>query len=187
MRNDIYPLIRPQTADKKSNFDVTKSWGNLSPFYSVPADTFGLPDTSALIPDGCELTQLHLLHRHGARYPTSSDPPASFARVLQSKANNTGFTASGPLSFLNTWEYKFGSEILTPFGRQQLYANLCVRECSPAENRSSCSFNLGSSTRIKYGELLTGFTELPVFRTTSEDRMVDSAYVAALQMTCHTC
>lgn len=120
LRSDIYPLVQPQTADKKSSFDVARSWGNLSPFYSVPADTFGLPEASSLIPEGCEVTQLHLLHRHGARYPTSSDPPADFANLLQSKANSTGFTASGPMAFLNTWEYKFGEEILTPFGRQQL-------------------------------------------------------------------
>ena len=31
--------------------------------------------------------------------------------------------------------------------------------------------------RVQYGDLLKGFNELPVFRTTSEDRMVDSAYV----------
>lgn len=121
VRSDIYPLIKPETSDKKKSFDMTQSWGNLSPFYSVPADTFGLPDASSVVPEGCELTQMHLLHRHGARYPTSSDPPASFANLLQSKANSTGYTASGPLQFLNTWQYKFGQEILTPFGRQQLY------------------------------------------------------------------
>ncbi|KAF5349760.1 hypothetical protein D9758_010177 [Tetrapyrgos nigripes] len=63
------------------------------------------------------------------------------ATVLHVAANNgTGFTASGPLEFLNTWTYKLGSEILTPFGRSQL-------------------FNLGVGFRVKYGELLKGFTD----------------------------
>ena len=53
---------------------------------------------------------------------------------------------------------QLGAEVLTPFGREQL-------------------FDMGIGTRLKYGELLKGFTGLPVFRTTSEDRMVKSAYV----------
>jgi len=130
-------------------------WGNLSPWFSV-GGAFGLPDTSPQVPAGCELTQVHLLQRHGARYPTSGSAPSEFASLLQQAANGTGFTAKGPLEFLNTWTYKLGAEILTPFGRQQL-------------------FDLGAAFRVKYGELLNGFEGLPVFRTTSEKRMVQSA------------
>lgn len=37
-------------------------------------------------------------------------------------ANNTGkFSATGMLSFLNTWTYQLGAEILVPRGRQELY------------------------------------------------------------------
>ncbi|KAI0652160.1 phosphoglycerate mutase-like protein [Trametes meyenii] len=157
-REDVYPLISPvqaQTPLKKPAFNPVRSWGNLSPWFSV-GDVFGLPNTSAAVPSGCELTQVHLLHRHGARYPTSGSGPSAFATKLHGVANSTGFAASGPLEFLNTWTYKLGAELLTPFGRQQL-------------------FDLGSAFRVKYGHLLTGFTDLPVFRTTSEARMVDSA------------
>lgn len=51
---------------------------------------------------------------------------------------------------------QLGAELLTPFGREQL-------------------FDMGIGTRLKYGELLKNFTGLPVFRTTSEERMVQSA------------
>lgn len=54
---------------------------------------------------------------------------------------STGIKAHGPLSFLNTWTYKLGTEVLTPFGRQQL-------------------FDLGVSMRMKYGSLLEGFTDV---------------------------
>ena len=40
---------------------------------------------------------------------------------------------------------------------------------------TSHRFDLGMEFRMKYGELLESFTELPVFRTTSEERMVQSA------------
>ena len=58
-----YPLQEPATADNKSSFDVRKSWGPLSPMFSV--DSFGLPEASMLIPKGCKIDQVHLVHRHG--------------------------------------------------------------------------------------------------------------------------
>ncbi|EIW64306.1 phosphoglycerate mutase-like protein [Trametes versicolor FP-101664 SS1] len=158
VKGDVYPLVNPveaQTTVKQPSFDIMRSWGNLSPWFSV-GDVFGLPDASAAVPSGCELTQVHLLHRHGARYPTSGSGPSAFAAKLHGAATSEGFSASGPLEFLNTWTYKLGAELLTPFGRQQL-------------------FELGIAFRVKYGHLLKDFTDLPVFRTTSEARMVDSA------------
>ncbi|KAG8934952.1 hypothetical protein FRC02_008934 [Tulasnella sp. 418] len=55
----------------KEGFDIFKHWGNLSPWYSVPSANFGLPGTSPEAPEGCRITGLHFVHRHGARYPTS--------------------------------------------------------------------------------------------------------------------
>ncbi len=115
-----YPLLNPSTYQKpSSDFNVTSTWGNLAPWFSVAS--FGLPNANQLIPDGCDLAQVHIVQRHGARYPTSGEGPAVFAAKLQEAVTNgTGFTASGPLSFLNTWTYKLGAELLTPFGREQL-------------------------------------------------------------------
>ncbi|KAH9486630.1 3-phytase A [Psilocybe cubensis] len=154
--DNFFPLINPGAQDTKKNkpFDVLVHAGSLSPWQSV--DSFGLPDASPVIPQGCELVQAHLLHRHGARYPTSGSGPANFAAKVHAAATGAGFSATGALSFLNTWTYKLGAELLTPFGRSQL-------------------FNLGVGFRVKYGELLKDFKDLPVFRTTSEARMVDSA------------
>ncbi|KAI0066193.1 phosphoglycerate mutase-like protein [Artomyces pyxidatus] len=156
--NNISPIVRPDTADHEGyEFDVVHSWGNLSPAISVPAGTFGLPDSSPVVPEGCSINQVHILHRHGARYPTGGSAPAALAGRIHKAATATGgFTVSGPLSFLDTWTFKLGAEILTPLGREQLYS-------------------LGVSSRVRYGELLKGFNDLPVWRTTSEERMVDSA------------
>jgi len=145
--------------DKKKGFSLFRSWGNLSPWYSVERGRFGL-DSSAEVPDTCVITGLHFLHRHGARYPTAwvdYGGPANFGTKLHK--NPESWNASGPLDFLNEWTYKLGEELLTPFGRQQL-------------------FDLGISTRMKYGFLLQNFTEkntIPVFRTESQDRMLASA------------
>jgi hypothetical protein len=72
------------------------------------------------------------------------------------EAKRNGMRASGELAFLNDWEYQLGSDILTPFGRNQL-------------------FNLGAKFRIQYGHLLTDMHKPPVFRSTTQDRMVKSA------------
>ena len=119
--DDIYPLVAPAAANSNAEeFDVLGYLGNLSPMKSVPS--FNLPKASPQIPEGCALSQVHLLHRHGARYPTSgnSSGPAALAVKIHSAATSGGFSATGSLEFLNTWTYKLGAEILTPFGREQL-------------------------------------------------------------------
>ncbi|KAI0665367.1 phosphoglycerate mutase-like protein [Trametes maxima] len=148
----------------KQPFDIFRHWGNLSPWFSVGRNAFGV-DAGPEPPQGCCVTGLHLLHRHGARYPTgqaSFGGPANFsARLAQSPES---WQARGELEFMNDWTYQLGEEILTPFGRQQL-------------------FDLGVSMRLKYGFLLHNFTAtntLPVFRTESQDRMLASAHNFAL-------
>lgn len=58
-----------KTGKKDKNFDLFRHWGNLSPWFSVERGEFGL-DSSPDVPDTCRVTGMHLLHRHGARYPT---------------------------------------------------------------------------------------------------------------------
>ncbi|KAL0070525.1 hypothetical protein AAF712_002358 [Marasmius tenuissimus] len=155
-------LVVPQSFKghgKHKHFDLLKSWGNLSPWYSVGKGAFGV-NADPEVPDTCRVTGLHFLHRHGARYPTAwaaYGGPSFLAGRLNAQASK--WTASGKLDFLNEWTYKLGEELLTPFGRQQL-------------------FDLGISTRLKYGFLLQNFTDtntIPVFRTESQHRMLHSA------------
>lgn len=75
MQTGAAQLVIPKTFvhkdhSKHTKFDLLKHWGNLSPWYSVGKTTFGL-DSEPETPEGCSITGLHLLHRHGARYPTS--------------------------------------------------------------------------------------------------------------------
>ena len=59
----------PKKHGKHTNFDLLKHWGNLTPWYSVGKRAFGL-DSELEAPEGCRIIGLHLLQRHGARYPT---------------------------------------------------------------------------------------------------------------------
>lgn len=157
-----FPLVidRPYgNNDSSSDFNIFRTWGNLAPWYSVPSSTYGLDSASPLIPDGCSITQVHMLYRHGARYPTSGAAPSTFAAELHNATLNGTLKGTGDLEFINDWTYKLGAELLTPFGRLQ-------------------NFELGVEARQLYGGLLNNFTEqgvLPVFRTESEDRMVKTA------------
>ncbi|MBW0526827.1 hypothetical protein O181_066542 [Austropuccinia psidii MF-1] len=150
-----FPLVSPAQTEFNHSFNPIRSWGYLSPFHSLAPNAFGLDGCSAKVPKGCKLKQVHLLHRHGARYPTKSNGPIQFSQNLKAAK---GYKASGDLDFLNDWKYGLGMEILTPFGRNQL-------------------FNLGVGFRQKYGHLLNklGKSKKLVFRTTSQHRMLHSA------------
>lgn len=73
-----------------NKFDLLKKWGNLSPWYSNPVGTFGV-ETGPETPDGCSVTGLHFLHRHGARYPTSDceQPSYQTSRLGAGQTNPT--------------------------------------------------------------------------------------------------
>ncbi|GAA5868433.1 hypothetical protein JCM3774_005376 [Rhodotorula dairenensis] len=144
---DTSPIAPPSHLES-SEFNILHHLGNLSPWRTV---NFGLTGT-AQVPEGCTVEQVQLLHRHGARYPTTGTGVSKFADEV---VGAEGFKALGNLSFLNGWKNPLGLEILTPFGREQL-------------------FNLGVSFRTKYGSLLKE-GQRPVFRTESQDRMVKSA------------
>jgi hypothetical protein len=131
-------LVRPDTLRKHKEtsdgidtskkwgkgFDIFKKWGTLSPWYSVERTAFGL-DSGPEAPDTCRVTGLHLLHRHGARYPTAwgksflallaslthrknAEPtiasyggPTKFATKVHQSAEK--WNATGDAEFLNDW------------------------------------------------------------------------------------
>ncbi|KAG6819805.1 hypothetical protein H0H93_008500 [Arthromyces matolae] len=126
-------LVRPHKLKSKQThakgsleFDIFKTWGTLSPWYSVDRGAFGL-DSHPTAPDTCRITGLHLLHRHGARYPSplgrtylflfclaishegSQAGPAKFAQRLNNATAKWNATES--LKFLNTWDRMLQSAI----------------------------------------------------------------------------
>ncbi|KAG9319001.1 phosphoglycerate mutase-like protein [Chiua virens] len=141
-------------------FNLFRSGGNLSPWYSVPRGAFGI-DEGAEPPAECDIKGVHILHRHGARYPTayaSYGGAASLAQRLHASA--TVWDATGKLGFLNGWWV--------------VMVYICV---------FAVDNDLGVAMRLKYGFLLEDFTlhdKLPVFRTESQNRMLASAVNFAL-------
>ncbi|KAJ6031976.1 hypothetical protein N7540_002708 [Penicillium herquei] len=132
---------------------IFKYMGNLSPYMPNPSG-FGVEEYP--LPPGSNITQMHMIHRHGSRYPTFGDPvPVVYfhTRISELLGNGTRFT--GNLSFLNDWKYELGTEELTALGRQQL-------------------FDSGVLHWFNYGRLYDSSAPL-VARTTTEARMLQSA------------
>jgi len=154
---------KPINASNNSNFNIFQHLGNESPYFSTPLFA-EFQKNNSVLPEKCTVKQVHILHRHGARYPTSSATEGApyFGSVIAnvSKLNhpNSNFSAWGPLSFLNHWNYQLGAEILVPWGSQEL-------------------FDSGVAHYYQYGALYnqTDDKHKPVIRTTSESRMLDSA------------
>lgn len=160
--SSIDTRYRPIDDCDDDNFNIFHSLGNESPYFSSPLFSSFQKD-NAVLPDKCTVKQVHILQRHGARYPTSYSTEGApyFGEVIKnvSRLNNpqSNFNASGPLSFLNDWKYELGAEILVPVGAQEL-------------------FDSGVSHYYQYGKLYNASSEKkPVIRTTSEQRMLDSA------------
>ncbi|KAG1871757.1 histidine phosphatase superfamily [Suillus subalutaceus] len=156
---------------RTKDFNIFRSWGSLSPWYSIQRGKFGI-DSGPEAPDTCNITGVHLLHRHGARYPadySSGTGPGRFASKLNRNAENV--TATGLLSFLDDCSNAQLLSGLTPFGRSQLYGFLLkVYFMSP------CFV-------LRFDYIIQNFSEtntLPVFRTASKTRVLNSAQNFAL-------
>lgn len=159
-----------------SGFDMRTSWGHLSPYKDAPE-----LNVSKGFPPECELSQVHVLHRHAQRYPTyfalDGEGMERFAQKLAnySQAHPDSKIGSGPLEFLNDWEYLLGLNTLLPTGAAtestsgalfwSEYGRLLYRaNASQAAWSSSLNVYRNGTARPK-----------PTFRTTSYPRILESA------------
>lgn len=170
------PRAAPTGATYASGFDIMASWGNLSPYKAAPGF-----NVSKGFPKGCELSQVHVLHRHAQRYPTpyplDGGGIESFSEKLvnYSKTHPNVTVGRGPLSFLDDWKDMMGEDLLLVTG-------------------AATEATAGADFWTKYGRVLyrapagvpTWDESLnvypngtarpkPVFRTTSQDRILESA------------
>ncbi|PWN50494.1 phosphoglycerate mutase-like protein [Violaceomyces palustris] len=155
----IQTFIPGYDPNRPSPFD---DMGPLTPYR--PSDSFGVDDqkysgTPAATPEGrgfCSLEQVHILHRHGSRYPTTGAPTEKLFKFLEENRGKVEFR--GQLAFLNGYRNRLGTELLTPVGRAQL-------------------FDSGAKASLLYGELVAKDLEEKkklLARAGSQKRIVDS-------------
>ncbi|KPI44030.1 3-phytase A [Cyphellophora attinorum] len=103
---------------------IQRYWGQITPYFDNNETYFGVNDTG--LPDGCQIEQVHLLERHGSRFPTGYyDDGLNDANFAEKLVNLTKANASaeftGELAFLNGYEYKLGSGLLVGRGAVQSF------------------------------------------------------------------
>ena len=144
--------------DNATSSDIFRNLGTTSIYH--PADDL-FPETHGyeILPDQCTVKQVHILHRHGARNPTSDTHEGAplFGAAVWNATQAGNLSATGDLEFLNSWNYTLGAEVLVHQGAQEL-------------------FDSGVKHYYQYAKLLENLTDhKPVIRTTSQSRMLDSA------------
>jgi hypothetical protein len=137
------------------NGNIFQMHGQLSHYFPNP-DGFGVDEYS--LPENASIVQLNMLSRHGSRYPTVGAGAQLLAEKIQNYTNGTlgDVTFTGELSFLNSWKYLLGNEILVPVGKQEL-------------------FDSGTLHQIMYGHLYPNNGSKIIARSTTQDRMTKSA------------
>ncbi|KAG1807290.1 histidine phosphatase superfamily [Suillus subaureus] len=125
--------------------DSQRFWGPYSPYYSV--EEYQPP------PNGCSITQVNILQRHGARYPTSG-ASKEIQASLQKLLNASKYTDM-KLEFLRSYQWHLGEADLVPFGATQ-------------------SFQSGAEIYHRYGHLVDDHM-LPFVRASGGNRVVKSA------------
>lgn len=60
------------------------------------------------LPAGTNISQVHVLHRHGSRYPTTGAGVQKFGTALSGIVKNGSAKFSGDLAFVNQWSYGLG-------------------------------------------------------------------------------
>lgn len=125
---------------------ISHFWGQYSPWFSVPSEIKSTP------PDGCEVTFVNVLSRHGGRNPTLTKTTAYRALITGIQDSATSFP--GTLKFLEHYNYTLGADDLTDAGRQEMV-------------------NSGTQFADRYVKLLRKHT--PFVRSSGQDRVVESA------------
>jgi len=133
-----------------NNSNIFQLMGQLSHYFPGPG--FGVNEYA--LPAGANISWLNMLSRHGSRYPTTGSGASNFGVKHLNATGKANYT--GALSFLNTWTYKLGAEILVPVGKQEL-------------------FDSGVLHYYQYGHLYNNNGSKIIARSTTQDRMTQSA------------
>lgn len=145
-------LASPQQA-AVDQYNIARYLGGSAPY--VQSQGNGI-DTA--IPDQCTIEQVHLLSRHGERYPSKST--GSFYSQVVKEIQQYSGTFKGDLAFLNDYQYfvpntdHYEKETTPGFGNR-LYSG------------TTDALKHGASFREKYNSLYDPKEELPVFSSTS--------------------
>ncbi|KAF8848142.1 phosphoglycerate mutase-like protein [Acephala macrosclerotiorum] len=154
---------------------ISRSWGEVSAYGDNDEDYFGVGYVG--LPDGCQIESVSTLQRHAQRFPTSSlydgGNDARFAEKLSNfTSGNTSASFTGPLSFLNGYQYALPSTgLLTGIGASTEFASGVT-----FWNRYGRTLYNATVGQLSYNASYPNGTarEPVVLRTTSQSRIENS-------------
>ncbi|GAD91551.1 phytase [Paecilomyces variotii No. 5] len=137
---------------------LATEWGQYAPFFSLASESPISPE----IPEGCQVTVVQALSRHGARYPTASKNKVYKALIDNIQTIVTSL--KGDYAFLKTYNYTFGSDDLTNYGELEMY-------------------QAGIAFYNRYERLAKD--NVPFIRSSSSERVVESSekFISGFQAT----
>lgn len=170
------PESAPTGSVYPSGFNMKNNWGAYSPYFDGGIGYDGIDQEANhgeyTLPQGCAYKQVHVLHRHGERYP-SGGVDKMINKVVEKLEAMTRPPAK-QLQWLEHWNYTLGTDLLVAQG-------------------TATEFTSGSAFWASHGRLLYGKPDalfyskdlnvfdngterpVPVLRTTSQSRIHASA------------
>ncbi|KAI0796390.1 phytase [Irpex lacteus] len=137
--------IKPVTPQLPVPKSEQLNWAQYSPYF--PRAEYRNP------PSGCDIDQVNIIQRHGARFPTSG-ATRRITTALAKLQNATNFT-DPRLDFVKTFQYTLGKDDLVRFGADQ-------------------SFDAGQVAFQRYQKLIKG-GNIPFVRSDISARVVATA------------
>lgn len=159
----IYQDLASPQQSAVDQYNIIRFLGGMAPYIQNPG--YGIPTE---VPDQCTLEQVQLFHRHGERYPTTSNGEQLEAIYKKLMAYNGTF--KGELAFLNDdYEYfvtnpEYYEKETTPSNANSMYAG------------TTDAMKHGIAFRTKYNDLYDSNQTLPLFTSSSERVYKTSQY-----------
>lgn len=112
------PKTAPTGLTYPSGFNMKNNWGSLSPYFDTGANFPGIDSVVSEgiheFPPTCKLKQVHVLHRHAERYPTTGS--GNSMQHTAEKLKSMTEPPSKALQWLDNWNYTLGTELLVSKG-----------------------------------------------------------------------
>ncbi|KAJ3993756.1 phytase [Lentinula boryana] len=145
--NQLTLQLEDETPERRTSQThiLQRNWGAYSPYH--PVAEYVPP------PEGCEITQVNILQRHGARYPTAG--PAAAIALAVTKLQNVSTFKDPNLEFIRNFTWNLGTSDLVLFGAAQ-------------------SLVAGAETYHRYNGLVSS-DNIPFVRASGSERVIMSA------------
>lgn len=112
------------TGPTTKDFDPQQNWGAYSPYFTSGVSFAGISEKALhdefTLPDTCSYKQVHMLHRHGDRFPAPGTTEL-MQQVAAKLESMTAPPADAGLKWLEKWNYTLGQDILVGKGVANMF------------------------------------------------------------------